>query len=81
MESSAVLSLPPELAHHVLRHLCKWEKQQFVLVCKHTLLCGLSSIKSLVLCHKCLCATGKPQKLRTVSCCCQPPSLVPDELA
>lgn len=65
----AVYSLPPELAHHVFRHLSKRDKQQFALCCKHTYLCALAAVKSIVLSHKCL-AQGKSMKLKTVRSSC-----------
>ena len=61
----AVYSLPPELSHHVLRHLSKRDKQQFALCCKHTYLCALAAVKSLLLTHRCL-TTSKPLKMKTV---------------
>jgi hypothetical protein len=61
----AVYNLPPELAHHVFKHLSKRDKQQFALCCKHTCLCALAAVKSVVLSHKCL-AQGKPLKLKMV---------------
>lgn len=61
----AVYNLPPELAHHVLRHLGKRDKQHFALCCKHTYLCALAAVKALVLSHKCL-TQGKSWKFKTV---------------
>lgn len=61
----ALYNLPPELAHHVLRHLSKREKQQFALCSKHTYLCALAAVRSLVLGHKCLSA-GNSGKLKLV---------------
>lgn len=61
----ALVILPPELAHHVLRHLSKRDKQHFALSCKHASVCALASIRSLVLSHKLL-AHCKHLKLKTV---------------
>lgn len=58
-------NLPPELAHHVFKHLSKREKQQFALCCKHAHLCALAAIRSLILGHKCL-SSGNSGKLKTV---------------
>jgi hypothetical protein len=73
MDAPALLSLPAELAHHVLRHLSKRDKQQFALCCKHTYLCALAAVRTLVLSHKCLRtreSASKPAKLKMVGAAC-----------
>lgn len=64
---AAVYSLAPGLTQHVFRHLSKWDKQQFALCCKHTYLCSLAAVTSLVLSHKCLLVAGRTTpRLKTV---------------
>jgi hypothetical protein len=68
-QHAAIYSLPPELSHHILKHLCKLDKQQFSICCKHMYVCVLAAIRSLILSHKCL-ASGKTTRLKTVSTLC-----------
>jgi hypothetical protein len=63
---SPLLTLPPGLAHHVLRHLTKRDVQQFAGCCRHAGACALAAVRSLTLTHKCL-SSAKGDRLRTVS--------------
>jgi hypothetical protein len=63
----ALLSLLPELAQHVLKHLSRRDKQAFCLACRHANVCALAAVHALVLSHKALAGLRPPEPTHTSS--------------